>query len=210
MHIVSALFLGLAGNLDNLGVGVSYGAQKIRIPVLSNFFIALLSGVVTAISVLTGHLLSQYIAIAGELGASMIIVLGVWVMVHKVSLENNLPAAVPAIKTFSVSIKPLNYIVQITKNPSVADLDANGFISTKEAFALGLTLSFNCIATGVGAGLTGLTPLPLSISVFLFSMITISLGYWTGWKTSSDRLEHWSQVFSGALLILIGIYELLN
>jgi len=99
--------------------------------------------------------------------------------------------------------------LKITKNPSFADLDANGFISLKEAMALGLTLSFNCIATGVGAGLTGLAPLPLAISVFLFSMVTISLGYWTGWKTASNRLEHLSQVFSGALLILIGIYELL-
>ena len=38
MHIISALFLGLAANLDNFGVGVSYGVQKIRIPSPSNFF----------------------------------------------------------------------------------------------------------------------------------------------------------------------------
>ena len=75
--------------------------------------------------------------------------------------------------------------------------------------ALGLTLSFNCIATGVGAGLTGLSPLPLAISVFTLSMVTLSSGYWTGWKTASNRLESWSQGFSGILLILIGIYELL-
>jgi len=210
MHIISALFLGLAANLDNFGVGVSYGAQKIRIPWLSNFFIALLSAIVTFISVLTGHLLSQFMTVANALGALMIVVVGVWVMVHKSISGNNLPAAVPVMKTYSVAIKPLSCIVQITKNPSFADLDANGIISTKEAMALGLTLSFNCIATGVGAGLTGLVPLPLSISVFIFSMVTISSGYWTGWKTASNRLESWSQVFSGALLILIGIYELLK
>ena len=60
MHIISTVFLGLAANLDNFGVGVSYGVQKIRIPFLSNFSIALLSGVVTFISVLSGHLLSQF------------------------------------------------------------------------------------------------------------------------------------------------------
>ena len=83
-------------------------------------------------------------------------------------------------KTYSVAIKPLSCIVQITKNPSFADLDANGIISTKEAMALGLTHPLNCIATGVGAGLTGLAPLPLAISVFFFSIVTIGLGYWTG------------------------------
>lgn len=210
MHIISALLLGLAANLDNFGVGVSYGVQKIRIPFLSNFLIALLSGIVTFISVLAGHLLSQYIMVANMLGALMIVAIGFWVAVHKSTSDNNLPAAVPAMKTYSVAVKPLSCIIQITKNPSFADLDANGFISSKEAMALGLTLSFNCIATGVGAGLTGLDPLPLSISVFLFSIVTISSGYWTGWKTASNRLERWSQAFAGVLLILIGIYELIK
>lgn len=210
LPIFSALFLGLAANLDNFGVGVSYGVQKIRIPFLSNFFIALLSGIITVFAVSTGHLLSHYISIANALGAIMIVAVGVWIVVHKPSSNNNLITAVPVMKIYTVPIKPLNYIVEITKNPSFADLDANGFISTKEAMALGLTLSFNCIATGIGAGLTGLAPIPVAVSVFLFSMVTISLGYWTGWRTASNRLEQWSQAFSGILLILIGIYELFN
>ena len=210
MHIVSALFLGLAANLDNLGVGISYGVQKIRVPFISNFSIAFLSGIITIISVLTGHLLSHYIAVAGELGASMIVIIGIWVMVHKTSTSNSLPVAIPVMKTYSVPIKAFSCVVQITKEPSVADFDANGIISTKEAMVLGLTLSFNCIATGVGAGLTGMDPLSSSISVFIFSMVSISVGYLIGWKTASDRFEHLSQVISGAVLILIGIYELLN
>jgi putative sporulation protein YtaF len=208
MHIVSALFLGLAANLDNLGVGISYGVKKIRVPYVSNFSIALLSGIVTAISLLIGHLLSRYISVANELGALMIVGIGIWVMVHKTSTTNSLPAALPVMKTYSVPIKALNCVVQITKEPSAADFDANGFISTKEAMVLGLTLSFNCIATGVGAGLTGIDSLSLSISVFIFSMVSISSGYLIGWKTASDRFEHLSQVISGAVLIMIGIYEL--
>jgi len=210
MHILSSLFLGLAANLDNLGVGISYGVQKIRIPHLSNFLIALLSAIITAISVLAGHFLSRYITVAGELGALMIVGIGVWVALHKTSTNNSLPAAIPVMRTYSVPIKALSCVVQIIKNPSAADLDANGFISTKEAMALGFTLSFNCIATGVGAGLTGLAPLPSALAVFLFSMMTISAGYLIGWKTTSNRFEHLSQVISGVLLILIGIYELLN
>ena len=210
MHILSAFILGVAANLDNFGVGVSYGVQKIRIPFLSNFFIALLSGIITFISVLTGHFLSQFMTVANSLGSLMIVAIGIWVGIHKSSTDNELPATIPVMKTYSVSIKPLSCIVQITKNPSLADIDANGFISTKEAMALGLTLSLNCIATGIGAGLTGLAPLPLSMSVFLFSIVTISSGYWTGWKTASNRFERWSQALAGLLLVLIGIYELFN
>lgn len=210
MHLISALFIGLAANLDNLGIGVSYGVQKIRIPLLSNFFIAFLSGFIVALSVLTGHILSHWVGIANTIGAMILIVIGIWVAIHKASSEKVLLAAVPCTKIYSVPVKSLNCIIQITKNPSKADLDANGFISLKEAIALGLTLSFNCMATGVGAGLTGLPSLPVTFSVFLFSLITISAGYWIGWKTSSNRLEHGSQILSGILLILIGIYELFN
>jgi len=116
MHIISALFLGLAANLDNFGVGVSYGVQKIRIPSPSNFFIALLSGIVTFISVLTGHLISQFMTIANLLGSLLIVVIGVWVMVHKSISDNSLPAAVPVMKTYNVAIKSLSCIIRITKN----------------------------------------------------------------------------------------------
>lgn len=210
MDILSALFVGFAANLDNFGVGVSYGVQKIRIPFLSNLSIAILSGLVTFIAVFTGHWLGHFIRVANILGPCLIILIGVWVALHKANPEQVLPSAVPAMKTYSISIKPLSTIIEITRNPSLADQDANGFISTRESAALGLTLALNCIATGVGAGLTGLKPLPLAISVCIFSMLTISFGYWTGWKTASNHFERYSQALSGVLLILIGLFELLN
>lgn len=211
MHIIiTALVLGVAANLDNFGIGISYGIQKVRIPFLSNFFIALLSGVIAFLSVLTGQVLSQFVVVANFIGALMIISIGIWVMIHKSTSVQALPVSVSFNKAYTIPLTPLGWVVQITKNPSSADLDANGFISAKEAIALGITLSFNCIATGFGAGLTGLPPLPVAISVSLFSMLTISVGYWTGWKTASNRLERWSQAASGILLILIGIYEIFN
>jgi len=58
-------------------------------------------------------------------------------------------------KTYSVAIKPLSCIVQITKNPSFADLDANGIISTKEAMALGLTHPLTVLPPGLELVLLG-------------------------------------------------------
>lgn len=211
MHVfITALALGVAANLDNFGIGVSYGIQKVRIPFLSNFFIALLSGLVAYLSVLTGQVFSWFLGIANLLGSLMIAGIGIWVIIHKSKVDEAVPVSVSFNKAYTIPLTSLGWVVQITKNPSRADLDANGFINGKEAIALGITLSFNCIATGVGAGLTGLPPFPVALSIFLFSMITISLGYWTGWKTASNRLERWSQAASGILLILIGIYEIFS
>lgn len=208
MHLFSIILIGLASNLDNFGIGVSYGVQKIRIPFLSNLFIAGLSFLSTFLAVLAGHSLTHWLLWANALGALGLIGIGLWVALHH-SDNTSLPSAKPSASTFLISIKPLNCIIQITKNPSAADLDANGIISLKEALVLGFSLSLNCLATGVGAGLTGLTPLPTAVSVFLFSLLTISAGYHTGWKTADNWLERGSQIAAGVLLILIGLYELL-
>ena len=210
MHILPILFFGLAANLDNLGIGISYGVRKVRIPFLSNFFIALLSGIVAALSVLTGALLSRVVDWANVAGSVLLIAIGIWVAWPKHSQELALPVSAPVSKTYSVPVKPLGLFIEITKDPSLADLDANGFISAKEAIVLGLTLSINCIATGVSAGLTGLAPLPMALSVFLFSMAAISAGYITGWRTAAQRFERAAQYLSGAMLIFIGIWEYLH
>lgn len=210
MHLLSILLFGLAANLDNFGIGVSFGIQRVRIPFLSNFFIALLSGVVAYVSVFTGHALSHFVSWASMFGSLLLIVIGVWVALHKNTTHDDLlPHAVPVTKMYTISLEPYPLVFQVIKSPSKADLDANGFISMKESIALGLSLSLNCIATGLGAGLIGLPPLPVALSVALFSMITISSGYLVGWKAIS-RFNNWSQMLAGFLLIAIGIYELLK
>ncbi len=209
MHLLSTLLFGLSANLDNLGIGVSFGIQRIRIPFFSNFFIALLSGVVAYVSVFAGQALSHFIGWASILGSLILIAIGVWVGLHKPPSHEDLPHAVPATKMYTVSFEPYPLVFQVIKSPSKADLDANGFISMKESVALGLSLSLNCIATGLGAGLVGLAPFPVALSVILFSMLTISIGYIMGWK-AMGRFHNWSQVLAGLLLIAIGIYELLK
>ncbi|MEK5438222.1 MULTISPECIES: hypothetical protein [Paenibacillus] len=43
MHWLSIIIIGLASNLDNLGIGVSFGARSTRITPFSNLIIAVLS-----------------------------------------------------------------------------------------------------------------------------------------------------------------------
>lgn len=208
MHILSTLFFGLAANLDNFGVGVSFGVRKIRIPLPANFLIALTSGVVALASVFTGQILGKYVTWANICGALLLAVIGIWVVFQRKSSELDNTYAVPAMKTYRVSLDPYPLVIQVIKSPSKADLDANGVISIKESIALGASLSLNCIATGIGAGLTGLAPVPVALSVMLFSIVTISSGYLTGWKTTAGRFERWSQTLAGLLLVAIGIYEI--
>lgn len=202
------LLLGAISNLDNLGIGISYGVQKIRIPFQSNLLIAFLTGIVTIISVSIGNTLKNLVHLANVMGALFFIIIGVWIVFSKPKSRNYVNNFASFSKTYSIAIKSLHLALQITKDPSKADQDSNGCISLHEAMFLGVSLSFNCLATGVGAGLTGLSPLGLTVFVFVFSLITIEIGYTFGKKAALPSLGRWSQALSGLLLVIIGLFDL--
>lgn len=61
MHWISIILIGIAANLDNLGIGLAYGVKRVKIPVLSNAVIAIMSMIVTFVAVTAGgRLLNIY------------------------------------------------------------------------------------------------------------------------------------------------------
>lgn len=63
MHWVTILLIGLAANIDNLAISVSYGLRSTRIPFTSNLLIALISMICAYISIATGDLISNFISL---------------------------------------------------------------------------------------------------------------------------------------------------
>lgn len=197
-----SISVGIIANLDNLGIGVSYGLQKIRIPFLSNLLIAAMSLLATALAMITGTFLSQVFPLANLIGALLLIALGIWIAFGKI-LHRNLS---PFIYNRS---KIIRFLIDMINNPEKADRNTNGVISLNEAIIVGISLSLNCIVTGLGAGLSGLSVIPVTISVFVFSLITLFVGYELGTQANSWRLGHLSQIISGILLVAIGIRDLI-
>ncbi len=54
MPALTALLIALSCNLDNVGVGISYGARGIKIPFVTNLFIALITGTGTLLAMVLG------------------------------------------------------------------------------------------------------------------------------------------------------------
>lgn len=77
MHWLSMLGIGLAANLDNLGIGFSFGARSTKIPFTSNLLIAILSMISAFASITCGHFVAKYISseLANWIGGSMIILM---------------------------------------------------------------------------------------------------------------------------------------
>jgi putative Mn2+ efflux pump MntP len=52
---LTAFLIALSCNLDNVGVGISYGTRKIRLPLATNLYIALLTSAGTYAAMVLGE-----------------------------------------------------------------------------------------------------------------------------------------------------------
>ncbi|MGC5771144.1 manganese efflux pump [Paenibacillus pabuli] len=79
-HFISLLALALALSLDGFGVGITYGLRRTKIPLLSIAVISICSGLVIALSMQVGVLLSHVVSpdVASMVGAVILIGIGAW------------------------------------------------------------------------------------------------------------------------------------
>ncbi len=87
LPIVPIFSLALSSNLDNVGVGTSYGARRISIPFNSNLLIAFVTTTGTFLSMAVGTEIAGFtnLNIANALGALMIGGSGVWVFIRDIT-----------------------------------------------------------------------------------------------------------------------------
>jgi len=201
MHWLSIIGIGLAANLDNLGIGVSFGARKMKVPFVSNLIIAILSMIASYLSITVGHVVTYYMPsnLANWFGGLMIIFIGLWAIRSDIL---NRRSTAPKLK------ESANELTAILHDPVQADKDRNNILSWKESLTLGLALAINCLAGGFGAGITGLAPLPTTLAVGLFSLITVDLGIRAGQQLAKTWLGQWPNLAGGVILIAIGLYEI--
>ncbi|ULT54485.1 sporulation membrane protein YtaF [Neobacillus drentensis] len=199
MHLASILLIGIASNLDNLGISVSYGLKSTRIPFISNLIIGIVSMLCAYLSIIAGRLISAFISIqiANLLGGFIIICIGIKCIMDSFFEQK----AMSEIKLDS------NY-TQVITHPDLADVNGDKVISLKESIFLGFALAINCLAMGLGAGITGVSPVLATISIGLFSVLSIWFGLKLGNKICGKNIGKYSNMVAGLMLLMIGVYEM--
>ena len=198
------LLIGIATNLDNLGVGLVYGLRRIKVPPSSNLAIALTALLFGYTSALAGTTLRHLLAgsLANLLGALLLIGMGAWIMLAQEAGEpapgnEQAPSNQPS-------------VLAILRRPEQADQDDSRVISLREALYLGVAVSLNCLANGLSAGLWRLGALPTALTMACFSYATIWLGTWLGARYGAAWLGKKAAVLAGCLLLLLGVHQLLQ
>jgi len=201
--LLSALLFSLSSNLDNIVVGIAYGIKKIKIGIIANLIIAIVTSTGTFLSMSLGVYISKFLphSIANALGAGAIIILGGYFVIQSIiKLVNNKNSKELALKD----------IADMIEYAEKSDLDNSGDINIKEALLVAFGLTFNNLGTGVAASITGVSIQFTVISTFILSILTIMFGETVGNHVFGNFLGKYAPLISGILLIILGIIELLN
>ena len=201
--ILSALLFSLSSNLDNVVVGIAYGIKKIRIGVIPNLIIAIVTTTGTFLAMSVGAYISKFLphSIANSLGAVVIISLGVYFVTQSIIKIVN------STKSKELALKNINDMIEYAEK---SDLDCSGDINMKEALLIAFGLTFNNLGTGVAASITGVSIQFTVIATFILSILTIIFGEAVGNHVFGKLLGKYAPLFSGILLIILGIIEFIN
>lgn len=200
MNILLTLLFSVAANLDTLGVAVAYGIKNIKVKKYLYLIIAFISTLGTFASMSVGFLLTNFIneAYLTHLGALILIIIGIW-FIKDFFVENN-----------KKTLKEDKIYKEILINPSSADKDKSGDLNLKECVTLSLALTINNIGVGIGASVVGLNIMNLCIFTFIITIILFHVGISIGKNYLSKIFGKYSSLISGVLIIIIGIYEIIQ
>ncbi|MHB1420713.1 MAG: sporulation membrane protein YtaF [Bacillota bacterium] len=215
MNVFDLIFFSLALNMDALGVGISYGIRKIKLPLLSVVIICLISMASLSISMLAGNAIQHYISktMSQHIGGGILVLIGTWAIYQYFDKSNPLSDEDNKIRCISktpdlkalLQLRLFGILIQVLKDPQIADADKSGTISTYESLLLGMALALDSIGAGVAISLLGydiaITTLYVGLCQFAFTYCGVIVGS----KMSNTPLGRQIAVLPGLLLIMIGI-----
>ncbi|MDR3598685.1 sporulation membrane protein YtaF [Clostridium sp.] len=204
MHFIYTIFIALANNLDNISVRIAYSIRGVKISVVKNLWISVITFVISSMAAFSGTIILKYLnnRIASIISMLLLITIGLWIILEpyfKKECKSEIETNTDEGKT----------IYNILREPENADVDNSKDIDYKEATFLGIALSINNIGGGLSAGMIGLN----SFFVGFFSAMISFLALWAG-NYITDFFNKWNlgkkaTILAGILLIIIGIKQVI-
>ena len=197
------LLLVIAVSLDGLGVGVSYGVKKTRIPLTAIIIIMLCSGFTVLIAMTVGDTLKLLLppALSERIGGVILIGLGIFTFLNIIkSKETSL------VETEKQNV--LTDMKKVLRSPLHADLDNSGNISKPEAAMLGIALALDAFGAGIAASFLHYSATLTAVLVALMSGAFLFAGMKLGLFLSKYKMVNFFSYFPPLLLIGLGLLNI--
>lgn len=212
---MSLVLLALAVSLDSLMAGLLYGLRGLRLPWEAAAIVSLATGLLLAASMGAGGMVANWLppALAHRVGAAILALTGVWITFQTVrSRPGAEPAArdrAPLHRVWRLRLGSVGIVVEILREPAAADLDRSGHINPQEALLLGVALALDSTAAGLGAAMTGFSPLGLPVAAACATFALLTAGSRLARRLPLRLHGRWAALH-GVVLALVGLYRMLR
>jgi putative sporulation protein YtaF len=202
IHFLHVFIIALTNNLDNIGVRIAYTIRGIKISIVINIWISLITFVISYFAAYSGTVISGYIGKQLSSLLTMILLSGIGsYMIYRQYLKRMCRGE------FGQDNK--KGICHILLKPENADIDNSKHIDFKEATLLGIALSVNNVGGGVSAGMIGLNPFWVGLLSAMLSFFILWAGNYMAEFFIKWNLSNKATVAAGIMLIAIGIEQVI-
>ena len=202
------ILLIIALSVDAFAASFAYGTDNVKIPPLSAAIVAFLSDFLLIASLYIGSLFKTYIpdSLTTFLSFSILFVLGI-IKLFDSSIKKKIRENQFNSRQLHVSFKNLRFILTVYAKPQEANTTDIEILSPTEALSLGLALSLDSAAAGIGAASSELS-LPLTaLLTFVISITAVFSGCKMG-RILAAKSDFNFSVIGGILLILLAFTKL--
>jgi putative sporulation protein YtaF len=201
LHFLHVFIIALTNNLDNIGVRIAYTIRGIKISMIINTWISVITFAISYFAAYSGTVISGYIGKRLSSILTLILLSGIGsYMIYSQYLKRMCQGE------FGQNHK--KGVCHILLKPENADMDNSKHIDFKEATLLGIALSINNVGGGVSAGMIGLNPFWVGCLSAALNFLILWAGnfmaeFFVKWNLSSK-----ATITAGILLIAIGIEQM--
>ena len=205
--MLESLLLVLSLCVDALVASFAYGANKIKIPVISSMILTFISTLFLMISIAAGSFIHGFISetVAQTICFSILFILG-FLRIFEGLLKNFLNKKSLSSHNIEVTVFSFKLVLNVYADATVADLDHSKSLSTKEALYLGIALSLDSLIIGFGAALAPISFLEVTFLSIIFNFIAIATGAFIGSKCA-EKLDIDLSWISGMILIILALLK---
>lgn len=203
-----ALFIALALSLDAFVAGFSYGACKIKIPLISVLVMDAICSLSIGAALLIGAFLKGFIPRQATTAICFILLFLLGLTKLLDGITKSLIQKYGAISSnIKFSFCNFRFVLSLYANPECADTDHSKTISPKEAVSLAIALSLDGLAAGLGAAFGEVNGFAVFLCSFFTEAIAVICGTALG-NRAAGRLSFNISWLGGLILILLAFLKL--
>ncbi|GKU27622.1 manganese efflux pump MntP family protein [Clostridium folliculivorans] len=181
MHLIYLFVIAFVNSIDNIGIGVAYSVGRIKIGFYKNIIISAIAFFVSYIAAISGSIISSFLS---DNVCTMLSVIILVVMGSKMIIKSIIEKDEDEYK-----VKNIKY---------------------SEVISIGLVLALDDVGSSVSSGLSGYSAFAISLPYFIISIMIFMLSDYGTRLFGKLKIGKKATIISGAVMILMGLLELVG